>query len=92
MGLWMAPLNITRKHDGCLIPFMGEPGLLQQLRGVVVHNQTAVQMHEKHERLQKSTFQRQCNQEYRDMVEYEYDWSNLPSKCCSAVNGGQARS
>jgi galactosylxylosylprotein 3-beta-galactosyltransferase len=80
MGLWMGPLNVTRKHDKRFDTEWKSRGCSNKY--VVLHRQSAIQMHEKHERLINSNMKRQCHDEYKERVEYEYDWSKPPSKCC----------
>ena len=86
MGLWMSPLNVTRKHDKRFDTEWRPRGCSNKY--VVLHKQTAKEMYEKHERLMASDFGRQCNKEYLERAEYEYDWSKPPSKCCPGRGRG----
>jgi len=82
LGLWLAPLNITRKHDTRFDTEWFPRGCYNHY--VVLHKQTAADMMNKHNRLTKSGFTVQCPSEYRNgkRVEYEYNWTVLPSNCC----------
>eukprot|EP00038_Savillea_parva_P012109 m.202299 g.202299 ORF g.202299 m.202299 type:complete len:428 (+) comp21721_c0_seq1:38-1321(+) len=82
LGLWLAPLNITRKHDVRFDTEWRPRGCFNKY--VVLHKREASDMLTKHERLLNTSFQVQCPTEYQNgrRVEYEYNWSVLPSKCC----------
>eukprot|EP00039_Didymoeca_costata_P001002 m.48746 g.48746 ORF g.48746 m.48746 type:complete len:103 (+) comp10583_c0_seq2:893-1201(+) len=96
MGLWMAALNVTKKHDR---RFDTEWKVSQsyhylaikvrhlQPRGcfndyVVLHKRDPQSMYKKHHQLVSSHFKNQCDKESLWRPEYEYNWEVLPSKCC----------
>eukprot|EP00035_Acanthoeca_spectabilis_P000928 m.76335 g.76335 ORF g.76335 m.76335 type:complete len:422 (-) comp10518_c0_seq1:626-1891(-) len=82
LGLWLAPLNITRKHDTRFDTEWRPRGCYD--RYVVLHKRSAEEMETKHSRLVNTSFKVQCPSEYRNKgrSEYVYNWSVLPSNCC----------
>lgn len=78
VGVWLSPLNITRKHDR---RFDTE----SRSRGC---NNNHLVTHKRSPQVMKLYWSRiiqtgkMCAEEYRYVNSYEYDWSVMPSKCC----------
>eukprot|EP00039_Didymoeca_costata_P001004 m.48755 g.48755 ORF g.48755 m.48755 type:complete len:330 (+) comp10583_c0_seq3:117-1106(+) len=80
MGLWMAALNVTKKHDRRFDTEWKPRGCFNDY--VVLHKRDPQSMYKKHHQLVSSHFKNQCDKESLWRPEYEYNWEVLPSKCC----------
>eukprot|EP00040_Diaphanoeca_grandis_P003839 m.26075 g.26075 ORF g.26075 m.26075 type:complete len:427 (-) comp15268_c2_seq1:53-1333(-) len=81
MGLWTAPLNITRRHDTRFDTEWKSRGCSNKY--IVMHRSSPKDMHARHQMLLKTSFAEHCVEEFRNKrVEYEYNWTALPSECC----------
>lgn len=78
VGVWLAPLNITRKHDRRFDT---------EYRSRGCHNDHLV-THKRSPQVMKLYWSRiiqtgkMCDKEYKDVSSYEYNWTVMPSKCC----------
>ncbi|XP_054273307.1 beta-1,3-galactosyltransferase 6-like [Macrosteles quadrilineatus] len=78
VGVWLSPLNITRKHDvrfdteylsrGCNNSYL------------VTHKQTPENMKELYSNIVNTG--KLCENEKKTRKFYDYNWKVLPSKCC----------
>eukprot|EP00045_Choanoeca_perplexa_P005595 m.47182 g.47182 ORF g.47182 m.47182 type:complete len:309 (-) comp13207_c0_seq2:501-1427(-) len=80
VGLWLAPFNITRKHDVRFDTEWKSRGCSNQ--HLVMHKQTPVDMYNKHEQWRQSSGQRVCVTEETRRHAYEYRWDLPASQCC----------
>ncbi|XP_046916929.2 LOW QUALITY PROTEIN: beta-1,3-galactosyltransferase 6 [Dermatophagoides farinae] len=80
LGTWLSPLHIERLHDinfdteyrsrGCINTFL------------VQHKQTVVDMTNKYNSLINFGYLCYRNQQLEQRLVYEYNWHELPTKCC----------
>lgn len=78
VGVWLSPLNITRRHDvrfdteylsrGCNNSYL------------VTHKQTPENMKELYSNIVNTG--KLCENEKKTRKFYDYNWKVLPSKCC----------
>ncbi|XP_050429402.1 beta-1,3-galactosyltransferase 6-like [Adelges cooleyi] len=78
VGAWLAPLNITRKHDRRFDTEYLSRGC-NNLH-LVTHKRSPPLMRLYWSRIQNTG--KMCEHEYREANSYEYNWTVLPSKCC----------
>ncbi|XP_026817344.1 beta-1,3-galactosyltransferase 6-like [Rhopalosiphum maidis] len=78
VGAWLSPLNITRKHDQRFDTEWISRGCQNDY--LVTHKRNPEMM-----RLHWSNIiqtGKLCDEEFKSMASYEYNWSVMPSKCC----------
>lgn len=78
VGVWLAPLNITRKHDRRFDTEFRSRGCHNDHFVTHKHSPQIMRLYWSH--IIKTG--QMCNKEYRDMSSYEYNWATTPSKCC----------
>ncbi|XP_050520863.1 beta-1,3-galactosyltransferase 6-like isoform X2 [Daktulosphaira vitifoliae] len=78
VGAWLAPLNITRKHDRRFDTEFKSRGCNNKY--LITHKQSPGVMRLYWSRIQNTG--KMCENEYKKFNSYEYNWTVLPSKCC----------
>lgn len=78
VGMWLAPLNITRKHDRRFDT---------EYRSRGCHNEYLVTHKHRPETMRQYWLQinetgKMCKKEYQFAGSYEYNWMAKTSKCC----------
>lgn len=78
VGAWLAPLNITRKHDRRFDTEFRSRGC--DNNHLVTHKRSPQVMRLYWSRIVQTGHM--CDKEYKDTSSYEYNWLAMPSKCC----------
>ncbi|VVC41849.1 Glycosyl transferase, family 31 [Cinara cedri] len=78
VGVWLAPLNITRKHDRRFDTEFRSRGCCNDY--LVTHKRSPQVMKLYWSHIIETG--KMCNEEYKDISSYEYNWTVMPSKCC----------
>lgn len=78
VGVWLAPLNITRKHDRRFDTEFRSRGCRND--HLVTHKHSPQEMKLYWTRIVQTG--QMCEKEYKDINSYEYNWTVMPSKCC----------
>lgn len=78
LGVWLSPLNITRKHDTRFDTEYLSRGCSNKY--LIMHKQSPSDMYKMYELLK--TKGKLCDNEVRVRKSYEYNWKNPPSLCC----------
>ena len=80
LGTWLAPLDIQRIHDPRFDTEFKSRGCRNSY--LITHKvQSNVQMRELYSNLQ--TTGKLCRKEFQTRKSYKYNWSVLPSQCCT---------
>ena len=80
MGTWLAPLNITRRHDVRFDTEWKSRGC--QNKFLVTHKQSPSDMRAKADMLSRSNGVLMCQSETHRRKEYVYNWAGKASDCC----------
>lgn len=83
VGLWLAPLNIERKHDVRFDTEYKSRGCSNQY--IITHKQTIQKMRNMYEHYQTTGML--CRKETRNRMSYQYNWTVFPSQCCNRQFG-----
>ena len=83
VGVWLSAYRMERKHDVRFDTEFVSRGCSNHY--IVSHKQSTKDMHSKY-RLMKAKGV-QCEKEYQTRGSYEYNWEELPSKCCERRKG-----
>ena len=83
VGVWLSVYKMERKHDVRFDTEFVSRGCSNHY--IVSHKQSIKDMHSKY-RLMKAKGV-QCEKEYQTRGSYEYNWEELPSKCCERRKG-----
>lgn len=78
VGVWLAPLNITRKHDRRFNTEFRSRGCRNE--HLVTHKRSPQVMKLYWSRMVQTG--KMCDKEYTVVSSYEYDWIAMTSKCC----------
>lgn len=78
VGVWLAPLKITRDHDPRFDTEYRSRGCFNAY--LVTHKQTEQMMKQKYNSLKQNGVL--CPMEVRTRYSYAYNWNVSPSKCC----------
>ena len=83
VGVWLSAYKAERKHDVRFDTEFVSRGCSNHY--IVSHKQTINDMHSKY-RLTKAKGV-QCEREFQTRGSYEYNWEEMPSKCCDRRKG-----
>lgn len=78
VGTWLAPLNITRKHDRRFDTEWRSRGCFNS--HLITHKCSPEMMRQYWTRIIQTG--KMCDKEFQYFASFEYDWSVKPSKCC----------
>lgn len=78
VGVWLAPMNIERKHDRRFNTEYRSRGCFNSY--LVTHKQDGFMMNEIYGSLEEHGVL--CEREVRSALSYDYNWNVAPSKCC----------
>lgn len=78
LGVWLAPLNITRKHDTRFDTEYLSRGCSNKY--LITHKQSSSDMYNKYRLLKAKG--KLCDNEVKVRKSYEYNWKGPPSQCC----------
>ncbi|XP_037076708.1 beta-1,3-galactosyltransferase 6-like [Pollicipes pollicipes] len=82
MGAWLAPLDVTRRHEPRFDTEYMSRGC--DNRYLVMHKQSAAQMAEKQRTLESRGVL--CEREHRTRSSYIYNWTVPASHCCKRTD------
>lgn len=83
VGVWLSAYKMERKHDVRFDTEFVSRGCNNHY--IVSHKQSIKDMHSKYRLLKAKGVQ--CEKEYQTRGSYEYNWEELPSKCCERRKG-----
>ena len=83
VGVWLSPFRAERRHDVRFNTEYVSRGCRNEY--IVSHKQSIDDMRSKHVMLQMKGVQ--CESEYQSRPSYEYNWNEVPSRCCERKKG-----